>query len=212
MRRCNQKEYENERVNRAISVKYGHRWREETDPFSLPSQISLILFLCLFLSLSSCCLSGTQLMNIVARYLRSQYCRISSYKEEKKMRSRERQTQGERMIYLTKNADKQQQFYVDTQLTYNHRKKMRKAVTKQRPLLSVIEDLLYFYFLFILLQTKTEKKETKEIASLPVIICQIRFHTRHQKVVYPLRYIQCLHSFRNTHEAIVQAPSLLNQK
>jgi hypothetical protein len=39
------------------------------------------------------------------------------------MKKNEKQRTGERMIYLTKKAGRQQQFNVDMQLTYNHRKK-----------------------------------------------------------------------------------------
>lgn len=55
---------------------------------------------------------GTELMNIVVRYLRStsaRSCRISRYKEEKRRRKKKKKNENarrKRMIYLTKKKTK----------------------------------------------------------------------------------------------------------
>jgi hypothetical protein len=88
------------------------------------------------------------------------------YLNARKKKNRETKTERERMIYLTKKADMQQQFGVDTQLTYNHRKK-RERQRKGEKQSSVhhyqrLEISSVFILFFSIVQDRERERGGKE--------------------------------------------------
>ena len=154
----------------------------------------LLLFLCLF---------GTQLVNTtVGRYSRPPLTIVlyildrESKKKSRDIQRRRTERERENDLFDKKNGGRLEQLYVDTQLTYNYRKKNERKA-ENRSWLSMIRNLLWFFSC----RCKRERvrANVEGIARRSVIIRQIKFRSHQKMVVYPRRCISCLHSFRNTH-------------